>query len=98
MVEKYLYKNNHKKIFLPVLILLSSCASDSAIFNEYPVSFSKIEKFEVVRIFFIKDNIFTMNCDTSGNQLLMKFSKKEHKWKRSKYISKGCDFNSANLY
>ena len=92
------YYKNFNKIFISMLTLIASCAPDSSRFVEYYGNFANTKEFEVVKIFFIKDKEYKMNCDVSGNQLLMKFSKKENKWKRSKYISKGCNFNSAKLY
>ena len=91
------YYNNFKLIFLSVFILLSSCASDSTNFNDIFGNIPKEEGYKVVKNFFIKDNIFTTKCDLSGNQLVLKFSKKENKWKKSKYISKGCTFNFSEL-
>jgi len=87
---KNYFSKNLKKIFIPVFLLLTSCASDSTNFAEIFGPIPKVEGYKVENNFFIKDNIFTMKCDLSGNQLIMKFSKKEKKWKTSKYISKGC--------
>ena len=87
-IDNYSYK-----IFLSVFILLTSCAPDSSNFTENFGTLPKEENYKVVRNFFIKDKIFIMKCDLSGNKLMLKFSKKENKWKRSKYISKGCNFN-----
>ena len=77
-------------LILPSLILLIACAPESHNLSENFDDFSNGKKNKVVRFFSIKDNIFSMKCDVSGNKLMMKFSKKEKKWKRSKYISKDC--------
>jgi len=96
MDREYLFYKHFKKIFFSVFILFTSCAPDSKNFAEHFGYLQKKEDYKVVSIFFIKDNIFTMKCDPSGNQLMMKFYKKENKWKKSKYISKGCNINSKN--
>ena len=98
MDRGYFYYKNFNKIFFSVLILLTSCAPDSKNFSKHFGTLPKEENYKVENIFFIKDKIFTMKCDPSGNQLIMKFYKKENKWKRSKYTSKGCNINSQNFF
>ena len=87
---------NFKIIHTLATILLSSCAQESSTFSDFDDS-TKLDTYKVVNIFFIKNNIYRKSCDISGNKLMMKLFKKEKKWKRSKYISKGCAFNFAQL-
>ena len=77
-------------LILPSFILLIACAPESYNLSYNFDDFSNGKKNKVVRIFLIKDTLFSMKCDVSGNKLIMKFSKKEKKWKRSKYTSKDC--------
>lgn len=87
---KFSARFDHYKIFTIASLLISSCAYDNTSFSEDFGDPSEKEDYKVVSIFLIKDNVFKMRCDISGNKLMMKFSKKENKWKRSKYTSKGC--------
>ena len=96
-IENYFYKKLNK-IFISVFLLLTSCAPDSSNFANNFGFLPEDGGYKIARIFYIKGKIFTIKCDLSGNQLIMKFSKKEKKWKRSNYISKGCNFNFAELY
>jgi len=70
-----------------------SCAADQ---KQYEINFSKLtnaKSFKNITFFSIKNETYAINCDYSKNKLFFKFLKDKKNWKRTKYISRGCEKN-----
>ena len=83
-----------KNIFFSLLITtLTSCASENKKFTEYYKNLDNLESFNLKKFFLIKGKVYAIKCDSLGNKLLIRFSKNGKKWKRTRYISRGCNIN-----
>ena len=85
------YFNLRNKIFFSIITFLSSCAPENELFSENFQKFEIINRFKVVSVFSLNDHIYAQQCDSYRNKLLLKFSKNSKSWKRTKYITKGCN-------
>jgi len=73
--------------------ILMSCAADQ---KQYEMNFPTLPNtkgFNNIGIFSFKNETYAINCDYSKNKLFFKLLKDKKNWKRTKYISRGCEKN-----
>ena len=76
------------------ILLLTSCAPPT---EEYPPLWVKsletlpqVEGFRRAGVFTINGKLYVQNCDLEGNQIWMRYNKKTHTWRQSRYNTLGC--------
>ena len=76
------------------IFLLASCARTSEPETSRWITaletLKPIEGFHRAGIFTINGKIYVQNCDSGGNQIWMRYNKKTHTWRQSRYNSLGC--------
>ena len=88
-------KNDKKSLFLIIsILLLFGCATD---IEEYPPLWVKsletlpqVEGFRRAGVFTINGKLYVQNCDSEGNQIWMRYNKKTHMWRQSRFNTLGC--------
>ena len=93
-------KNQKKNLFLIIsILLLFGCATD---IEEYPPLWVKsletlpqVEGFRRAGVFTINGKLYVQNCDSEGNQIWMRYNKKTHTWRQSRYNTLGCVENKG---
>jgi len=76
------------------IFLLASCARTSEPETSRWITaletLKPIEGFHRAGIFTINGKIYVQNCDSGGNQIWMRYNKKTHTWRQSRYNTLGC--------
>ena len=93
-------KNQKKSLFLIIsILLLFGCAAD---IEGYPPLWVKsletlpqVEGFRRAGVFTINGKLYVQNCDSEGNQIWMRYNKKTHTWRQSRYNTLGCVENKG---
>ena len=93
-------KTQKKNLFLIIsILLLFGCAID---IEEYPPLWVKsletlpqVEGFRRAGVFTINGKLYVQNCDSEGNQIWMRYNKKTHTWRQSRYNTLGCVENKG---
>jgi len=86
------------KTFITILLFILCFLVSSARASEPETSrwitaletLKPIEGFHRAGIFTINGKIYVQNCDSEGNQIWMRYNKKTHTWRQSRYNSLGC--------
>ena len=75
-----------------ILILLSSCASDTRppLWLRAIETLPPVEGFSRAGLFTINDKIYAQFCDPTGNQVWLRYNEGNHQWRQSRYNSQGC--------
>ena len=75
-----------------ILILLSSCASDTRppLWLRAIETLPPVEGFSRAGLFTINDKIYVQFCDPTGNQVWLRYNEGKHQWRQSRYNSQGC--------
>ena len=75
-----------------ILILLSSCASDTRppLWLRAIETLPPVEGFSRAGLFTINDKIYVQYCDPQGNQIWLRYNEGKHTWRQSRYNTLGC--------
>jgi len=50
----------------------------------------KVEGYIQSGVFTINGKLYVQNCDSTGNQIWMRYNEETHSWRQSRYNSLGC--------
>ena len=74
-----------------ILVLLASCAPpNSPLWVQSLESLPKVEGFMQSGVFTINGKLYVQNCDSTGNQIWMRYNEETHTWRQSRYNTFGC--------
>ena len=75
-----------------IIILLTSCAPDprSPLWLTAIETLPQVENYSRAGLFTINEKIYVQFCDTSGNQIWLRYNEDKHTWRQSRYNSHGC--------
>tara|TARA_B100000745_G_scaffold284117_1_gene218567 strand:+ start:57 stop:377 length:321 start_codon:yes stop_codon:yes gene_type:complete len=73
------------------IFLLTSCAPpNSPLWIRSMETLPKVEGFMQSGVFTINGKLYVQNCDSTGNQIWMRYNEETHSWRQSRYNSLGC--------
>jgi len=74
-----------------IIILLTSCAPPRESLWIYSLeTLPKVEGYMQSGVFTINGKLYVQNCDSTGNQIWMRYNEETHSWRQSRYNSFGC--------
>ena len=79
-------------ILAGLIVLLTSCAPNhrAPLWLRAIETLPPVEGFSRAGLFTINDKIYVQYCDSSGNQIWMRYNEGKHTWRQSRYNSQGC--------
>ena len=74
-----------------IIVLLTSCAPPRESLWVYSLeTLPKVEGYMQSGVFTINGKLYVQNCDSTGNQIWMRYNEETHSWRQSRYNSFGC--------
>ena len=74
-----------------IIILLTSCAPPrESLWIQSLETLPKVEGYMQSGVFTINGKLYVQNCDSTGNQIWMRYNEETHSWRQSRYNSFGC--------
>jgi hypothetical protein len=74
-----------------LIVLISSCAPPRESLWIYSLeTLPKVEGYMQSGVFTINGKLYVQNCDSTGNQIWMRYNEETHSWRQSRYNSFGC--------
>lgn len=74
-----------------LIILMTSCAPPRESLWIYSLeTLPKVEGYMQSGVFTINGKLYVQNCNSTGNQIWMRYNEETHSWRQSRYNSFGC--------
>ena len=74
-----------------IIVLMTSCAPpNDKLWVHSLETLPKVEGYIQSGVFTINGKLYVQNCDSTGNQIWMRYNEETHSWRQSRYNSFGC--------